>query len=214
MKKFFFGTMLLALVFLVPLPTMAAVNINLNFALPPPVVFEAPPEVVPLPDTDNVYVVPDVAADIFFWNGWWWRPWEGRWYRSHYYDRGWAYYDSVPLFYFGVDPGWRGYYRSHSWNGHRWNYERIPTQRLQQNWKSWHNNQHWQKQRTWGVQSYQPRSKQQTQQLQQQRQKQYNQRPEVQRHQQERQRQIQKQHPQQQHSQPQGGQHQEKSQYR
>ena len=139
-----------------------------------------------MPDT-NAYVVPDIDADMFFWNGWWWRPWEGRWYRSHYYNRGWAYYGSVPSFYFDIDPGWRGYYRDHNWYGHRWNYERIPNRRLQQNWKSWHTNRYWERQKAWGVQSYQPRHRQQRQELRHQRQEQYQQRPEVQRHQQQRQ---------------------------
>ena len=142
-----------------------------------------------MPDTDDVYVVPDIDVDMFFWNGWWWRLWEGRWYRSHYYDRGWGYYNNVPSFYFDVDPGWRGYYRDHNWYGHPWNYERIPNPRLQQNWKSWHNDRHWERQGTWGVQSYQPRPQQQRQELRHQRQQQYQQRPEVQQHQQQRQQQ-------------------------
>ena len=86
----------------------------------------------------------------------------------------------VPSFYFDVDPGWRGYYRDHNWYGHRWNYERIPQQRLQQNWKGWQNNRHWERQGTWGVQGYQPRPQQKIQELRQQRQQQYQQRPEVQ----------------------------------
>jgi hypothetical protein len=180
MKKLFFGTLLLALVIVVPIPTMAGVNIGIGISLPPPIVFEAPPDVIVLPDTNDVYVVPDVDVDIFFWNGWWWRPWEGRWYRSYYYNRGWRYYNNVPSFYFDVDPGWRGYYRDHNWYGHRWNYERISDQRRRQNWKSWHNNRHWERQRTWGVQSYQPRPQQQRQELRNQRQQQYQQRPEVQ----------------------------------
>ena len=184
MKKLLLGTILLALAIVVPIPTMAGVDISIGISLPPPIVFEAPPDVIVMPDTDDVYVVPDIDVDMFFWNGWWWRPWEGRWYRSHYYDRGWAYYNNVPSFYFDVDPGWRGYYRDHNWYGHRWNYERIPHQRLQQNWKSWHNNRYWERQRTWGVQSYQPRPQQQRQELRHQRQEQYQQRPEVQRHQQ------------------------------
>ena len=145
-----------------------------------------------LPDTNDVYVAPDIDVDLFFWNGWWWRLWEGRWYRSHYYDRGWGYYNNVPSFYFDVDPGWRGYYRDHNWYGHRWNYERIPYQQLQQNWRSWHNDRHWERQGTWGVQGYQPRPQQQRQELRQQRQQQYQQRPEVQQHQQQRQPQAQK----------------------
>ncbi len=221
MKKLLLGTILSALSIVVPIPTMAGVDISIGISLPPPIVFEAPPDVIVMPDTNGVYVVPAIDVDLFFWNGWWWRPWQGRWYRSHYYNRCWAYYNNVPSFYFDVDPGWRGYYRDHNWYGHRWNYERIPHRRLQQNWKSWNNNRHWERQRTWGVQNYQPRLKQQRQELRQQRQQQYQQRPEVQRHQQqiqERQRQRQVQKPQrqqqpQQHSQPRGRQHQGKSQH-
>jgi len=131
----------------------------------PPIRFYGPPDVVVIPDTDDVYFVPDIDVDMFFWNGWWWRPWEGRWYRSHYYDRGWDYYDQIPSFYFDVDPGWRGHYRNHNWNGHRWDYERIPYGELNRNWNSWHNNRHWEKQKTWGVQSYQPPPQQQIQEL-------------------------------------------------
>ena len=207
MKKLLFGTILLALVSVFPITTMAAVDISVGISLPPPIVFAAPPEVVVIPET-YVYVVPDLDVDIFFYGGWWWRPWQGRWYRSHYYDRGWVYHDSVPSFYFDVDPGWRGYYRDHNWHGHRWSYERIPHQRLHQSWKSWQKDRRWERRGTWGVQNYKPRPQQQRQELRQQRQQQYQQRPEVQQHQQQRQqqqRQPQVQKPQsQQQRQPQG----------
>ena len=179
MKKLFFGALLLALVIAVPVPTIARVDVNIGIGLPPLIAFSAPPELIVLPDANDVYVVPDVDVDLFFWNGWWWRLWEGRWYRSHYYNRGWGYYTAVPSFYFDVDPGWREYYRDHDWYGHRWDYERIPTQRLQQNWRSWQNNRHWERQGTWGVQGYQPRPQQQRQELRQQRQQQYQQKPAV-----------------------------------
>jgi hypothetical protein len=220
MKKVLFGAMLLALVIVVPIPTMAQVGISVNIGLPPPIVFADPPAVIVLPDAPNVYVVPGVEVDLFFWNGWWWRPWQGGWYRSRYYNRGWGYYSNVPSFYYDVDPGWRGYYSNRNWYGHPWHYEQIDHQRLQRNWQTWHNNRHWEKQQTWGVQNYQPRPQQQRQELRQQRQQQYQQRPEVQQHQQQRQQQqkqpqVQKpqvqqsgqQHQgkvQQQHSQPQG----------
>jgi hypothetical protein len=189
MKKLFLGTLLLALAMVVPVPAMARVDVNVNIGLPP-VVFAAPPDVIVMPDSSDVYVVPDIDAELFFWDGWWWRPWQGRWYRSHYYDRGWGYYSSVPSFYYDVDPGWRGYYRDRNWYGHRWNYERIPHQRLNQNWKSWKKDRHWERQKTWGIESYQPRPQKQIQELRQQRQKQYQQRPEVQ---QQRQPQVQQQ---------------------
>jgi hypothetical protein len=185
-KLLLFGTIFLALAVVVPIPTLAGVNVGVGIALPPPIAFAAPPNVVVMPDTDNVYVVPDVDADIFFYNGWWWRPWEGRWYRSRYYNRGWGYYNRVPSFYYDVDPGWRRYYRDHNWYGHRWNYQRIPYQRLHRDWKGWQNDRHWERRGTWGVQNYRPRSHQQRQELRHQRQQQYQQRPEVQQHQQTR----------------------------
>ncbi len=160
MIKLFFGTLLVALVAVIPIPTLAGVDVNVSIALPPPIVFAAPPELIVLPET-YVYVVPDVGVDIFFYNGWWWRPWEGRWYRSRYYDSGWAYYQRVPSFYAGIPSGWRIDYRDHRWRGHPWNYQRIPHQQVRQNWKSWEKNKHWEKQQTWGVQGLQPRTRSQ-----------------------------------------------------
>ena len=143
MKKLFFGTILLVLAMVAPIPIVAQVNITIQFPLPPPIVFAAPPEVIAMPETNGVYVAPDIDADLYFWNGFWWRLWEGRWYRSVYYDQGWVYYNYVPSFYFYIDPYWRTYYTNHNWYGHNWNYQRIPYQRLQQNWKSWQTNRSW-----------------------------------------------------------------------
>jgi hypothetical protein len=157
MKKLLLGTMLLVLVMVIPLSTMAAVDVHVSIPLPPLIVFAAPPEVIVLPET-NVYIVPDLDVDIFFYNGWWWRPWEGRWYRSRNYSSGWGYYRSVPSFYRGIPSGWRDDYREHHWRGHQWNYQRIPHQQVQQNWRTWEKNRHWEKQDTWGVQGLKPRT--------------------------------------------------------
>jgi len=157
MKKLLLGTMLLASVIAVPLPTMARVDIGISISLPPLIVFAAPPEVVVIPET-NVYVVPDLDVDIFFYNGWWWRPWEGRWYRSRQYNAGWVYYQSVPSFYVRIPSGWRDDYREHRWGGRQWDYQRIPHQQVQQNWRNWEKNKHWEKQNTWGVQDLRPRT--------------------------------------------------------
>ena len=205
MKKLLFGTILLALVGAFPIMTMAAVDVNVGISipLPPLITFELPPNVVVLPDTNSVYAVPSIGVDLFFWNGYWWRPWEGRWYRSPYYDRGWAYYNSVPRFYFDVDPYWRGNYQNHNWHGHIWNYQPVPHSELQRNWKSWQSNHYWDKKQTWGVQGYTRKPQQQTQVLRQQRQTLYQQKPEVQQHQQ-----FQKQQKQEQQRRPQMQQHQ------
>jgi len=160
MKKLFLGTLLLAVVFVLPVPTMARVDVGINISLPPPIVFASPPEMVVLPET-NIYVVPDSDADIFFYDGWWWRPWEGRWYRSHYYNSGWGYYQSVPSFYVSIPSGWRNDYREHRWKGQQWNYQRIPQQQVQRNWQGWEKNKHWEKQNSWGVQGLKPQTRSQ-----------------------------------------------------
>ncbi len=202
MKKLLLGTFLWTLVISVPAATMAGLNINIGIALPPPIEFQAPPDVVVLPDTNDVYVVPNVGVDIFFWNGWWWRPWQGGWYRSRYYNRGWGYYNRVPSFYYDVDPRWREYYRDRDWQGHPWNYQRIPDRELQQNWRGWHNNGYWERQKAWDIQGYHPRPMQQRQELRYQRQHEYENRPDVIRYQQQMHKQQRYQHPQQ--RQPQG----------
>jgi hypothetical protein len=185
MKKLVLGMFFLVMMFVIPATTMAQIDISIGIALPPPIVFSAPPDVIALPDTTDVYAVPDADADLFFWNGAWWRLWEGRWYRSNYYDRGWVYYDSVPSFYFNVDPGWRGYYRSHYWHGHRWDYERIHYRQLHDNWQNWHRDRYWERRGTWGVQGYKPRPQHELKEQRNQWQQQYRQRPEVQRHEQQ-----------------------------
>ncbi|HBH61058.1 MAG TPA: hypothetical protein DDX85_04810 [Nitrospiraceae bacterium] len=48
---------------IVPMPTMAGVDINAGISLPPPMVFDAPPEVIVMPDTSGDYIVAVVAAD-------------------------------------------------------------------------------------------------------------------------------------------------------
>jgi hypothetical protein len=151
MKKFLLKTMLIGLVSVIPVTTMAGVNVDfrINAPVPPVVVFPAPPALVVIPDT-YVYAVPDIKEDIFFYNGWWWRSWEGRWYRSRHYDKGWAHYRETPAFYSKVPPRWRDNYRSHNWNGHEWNHQKVSSQKLERNWKDWENRRYWHQQ-SWGV---------------------------------------------------------------
>ena len=160
MKKLLFGTTLLALVSVFPISTMAGVDINISIPIPlpppPPFLLGAPPEVVVIPET-YVYVAPDVDVDIFFYNGWWWRPWEGRWYRSRHYSSGWGYYKHTPSFYRGIPPGWRNDYRRHRWKGHHWHYKKIHNKEIHHNWRNWEKDRHWEKHNTWGVQGLKPR---------------------------------------------------------
>ena len=154
MKKTIFKILLLTLIVLVPVAAMARVSVHVSIPipLPPPIIFPIPPVPLVIPETD-VYAVPDVQEDIFFFAGWWWRPWEGRWYRSRYHDRGWTYYRGTPSFQKNVPPNWRDNYRDNQWKGHHWEYQRVPHQELQRNWRGWERNKHWER-KSWGVQGW------------------------------------------------------------
>jgi len=59
MKKLLMVSIFFALAIVVPMPTMAGIDIHARFSLLPLIVFEAPPEVIAMPDTGGVYVVAD-----------------------------------------------------------------------------------------------------------------------------------------------------------
>ncbi len=137
MKRLFVGAVLLAGIILFPVMSMARVDVRINIPLPPPIPFVAPPPLVVLPGTD-IYAVPDVEGEIFFRQGWWWRHWEDRWYRSRNYDRGWVYYRGFPEWYNGIPHDWRDNYRNHIWRGHPWNYRPIPHGDVDRHWRGGH----------------------------------------------------------------------------
>jgi len=158
LKKIIFGIFFSALALVSPPPTKAELRVDVNIGIPQPpaIIFASPPQLIVLPET-YVYVAPDVDYDIFYYNGWWWRPWEGRWYRSRDYKSGWSHHNSVPSFYSEIPPGWRNDYRKNRWKGHQWDHQRIPHQQVQQNWRGWKEDKHWEKQQHWGVKDLQPR---------------------------------------------------------
>ena len=122
----------------------AGVNVNIGIGLPvapavvypapPPVVVEAPPEMEVIPGT-YVYYAPGVNVDLFFYHGFWWRPYEGRWYRSRGYRGPWAFIPvrRVPRPVFALPPGWR----------ERPGYERVPYGEFRGNWRRWERERHW-----------------------------------------------------------------------
>jgi hypothetical protein len=62
MKKLLLASIFFTFAIIVSMPTMAGVDINAGISLPPPIVFEAPPEVIVMP-ASGVYVVADADAD-------------------------------------------------------------------------------------------------------------------------------------------------------
>ncbi|MBF0303504.1 MAG: hypothetical protein HQK73_10705 [Desulfamplus sp.] len=111
----------------------------------PPIVFDEPPELIVVPET-YVYVVPDLDDDLFFYSGWWWRPWKGDWYRSRHYNSGWRRYQNTPSFYRDIPSGWRNDYRNNRWRGDKWDYQRIPHRNAERNWSKWEKIRHWENQ--------------------------------------------------------------------
>ena len=113
----------------------ARVNVNIGVNLPA-YRFAAPPEVVVIPGT-NVYMVPDIDVDVLFYQGYWWRPYEGRWYRSRDYRGSWRYVAPSR-----IPGGLRGLPQDYR---HRLSpgYERIPHRDVQRNWKKWEKEKYW-----------------------------------------------------------------------
>jgi hypothetical protein len=111
---------------------------------PPPIEYTAPPDVVVLPGTD-IYVAPGLQVDVFFQQGWWWRPWSGRWYRSRFYDHGWGFYSGAPSWYGKIPHDWRNNYRNHTWGGHAWNPHVVPNRGLDRHWREgkWRHDHGW-----------------------------------------------------------------------
>ncbi len=111
---------------------IARVNINIEV---PPLVISAPPAVVVIPGT-YVYFSPDVEADLFFYDGYWYRPYEGNWYRSVDYNGPWVYiaYTAAPypVIHLPTDFRAEAVYAP-----------RIPYRELRGNWRAWHRDKHW-----------------------------------------------------------------------
>ena len=62
MKKLLLVSIFFTFAIVVPMPTMAGANINAGISLAPPIVFEAPPEVIAMP-ASGVFVFADADTD-------------------------------------------------------------------------------------------------------------------------------------------------------
>lgn len=137
-------------------PSSTTVQVDVAVAAPPPVTFRQPPQLVVIPET-YVYAVPSIDIDIYFFDGWWWRSWENRWYRSRSYSSGWIYYQHVPVFYRDIPREWRRFYRERRWRDQSWDYRPLPYVEVERNWQSWEQNRYWEKQKKWNIRTTSPR---------------------------------------------------------
>ena len=138
---FCFGIFLLVLIGL-SVESTAGVSVNVGIFAPPPVFrIHTPPPMIVIPGT-YIYTIPDIDVEILFYQGYWYRPHEGRWYRSRSYNGPWGYIDSprVPRALYNLPPE---YYRVPP--GH----ERIPYDHFRGNWGRWERERYWDRDERW-----------------------------------------------------------------
>jgi hypothetical protein len=118
---------------------IAQVNIQVGVSVPPPppLVIPAPPPMVVVPKT-YVYFAPEVEVDVFFYHGYWYRPHQGRWYRSASYKGPWVHVvrEKMPATLLRLPPDFR-----HLPPGHR----RVTHGELKSNWRKWEKEKYWSK---------------------------------------------------------------------
>lgn len=113
----------------------AGVNVNVNIGMPPPVVVSAAPALVVVPGT-YVYFAPDIAVDLIFFQGFWYRPYSGHWYRSDEYNGRWVVVNVVPDPILNLPPRWKQVPPGHA---------RMPYREVKDNWHAWERDKHWEK---------------------------------------------------------------------
>lgn len=132
--SFVLGILMLACGFFLVPGSFAGVHVGVGINLPV-YTFAAPPELVVIPGT-YAYTVPDAGVDIIFHHDYWYRPFEGRWYRSRHYNGPWVFIDRhrVPGFFLNLPPDYRR---------HHPGYERISYGHFKKNWRTWERDRHW-----------------------------------------------------------------------
>ncbi len=129
------GIMILGLA-IYPSSSQARVDVHVGVSLPS-LVISAEPELVVIPGT-YVYFCPDVQEDLFFYDGYWFRTYEGNWYRSVDYNGPWVYivYTEVPspVIHLPRD------FRTEAVDA-----PHIAYRELKGNWRAWERDKHWDK---------------------------------------------------------------------
>lgn len=130
------------LLFLGALPSQSCAQVRVGVGVaPPPLGIAAPPAVVVIPGT-YVYLAPDIGFDVFFYHGYWYRPYGGGWFRAKVWRGPWGPVVarrvprallSLPPDYHMVPPGYR----------------RIPNSDLMRNWAGWERDHYWDRDPQW-----------------------------------------------------------------
>jgi hypothetical protein len=134
MKKIIIPALLFLLV--LSLPAAAGVAVEVKIPLPR-LVINTPPVLVVIPGT-YVYAAPDIEADLIFYQGFWYRPYGGHWYRSDDYNGRWVAVSAqaVPVPLTRLPPDWKRVPPGH---------ERMPYGHVKKNWQGWEREKHWER---------------------------------------------------------------------
>jgi hypothetical protein len=118
----------------------ARVNVGININISG-FTFAAPPVMAIVPGT-YVYFAPDAGIDILFYGGYWYRPYQGYWFRARGYDGPWYRISrgGVPAAIIGLLPDYRHVYRE---------YPRRSYREFNSNWRTWHRSGYWYKDKAW-----------------------------------------------------------------
>lgn len=96
---------------------------------PPVVTLPGEPDVMVIPRSD-VYYIPDIDANIVFYDGNWYRRYDGRWYISSSYAGPWVYIETPPSIIVSLPPKYYGKYK-------------IRLRELKERWREWKREHRW-----------------------------------------------------------------------
>lgn len=88
-----------------------------------------------------VYYYSHDYNDLYFYGGYWWRPWQGGWYRSGHYSGPWV----VIQITYVPQPVIR---LPHRWKNNIRRNDRIPWREVKVRWREWERDRYWEK-RDW-----------------------------------------------------------------
>ncbi len=110
------------------------VDVNLNIGLP--VLKVGPDPMMAVVPGTYVYFVVDLDADLFFYQGYWWRMHNGHWHRAAAAGGPWVLFKVVPHPLLNLPPGWRKLPPGHA---------KFKYAELKKNWKQWEKEKRWDK---------------------------------------------------------------------
>ncbi|MBI5805329.1 hypothetical protein HZA73_04720 [candidate division TA06 bacterium] len=113
---------------------LAEVNVNINVGIPV-VRISSDPLMTVIPGT-YIYFITESSEDIFFYQGYWWRPYKGRWHRANGFNGPWTFVKPgrVPPGMLKLPSSWRNLPPGHP---------SLKHSQVKNSWKQWEKEKHW-----------------------------------------------------------------------